>query len=64
MLNTEVDNSPGYSYSNRRSVGCEATSCTLPSARCQASLLAKRVLVFGPQVSLVPKRKPGSFELH
>jgi hypothetical protein len=40
MLNTGVNNSPGYSHNNRRSVGCKATSYTLPFARCQASLLA------------------------
>jgi hypothetical protein len=56
MLNTEVNNNPGYSHNNRHSVVCESTSYTLPFARCQASLLAKRVLVFGIRVAPVPKR--------
>jgi len=30
MLNTGVNNNPGYSYRNRCSVVCEATSYTLP----------------------------------
>ena len=46
----------GYSYSNRAFVICRVTSYTLPSARSQASLPAKRVLVFGIRVSPVPKR--------
>jgi hypothetical protein len=56
MITTGVDTCLGYSYGNRRPVVCEATGCTLPSARSQASLLAKRVLVFGIRVSPVPKR--------
>jgi len=56
MITTGVDTCLGYSYSNRRSVVCRATSYTLPSARSQASLLAKRVLVFGIRVSPVPKQ--------
>jgi len=56
MLNTGVNNCLGYSHNNRRSDVCKTASYTLPFARCQASLLAKRVVVFGIQVSLVSKR--------
>jgi hypothetical protein len=56
MLNTGVNNNPGYSHNNRRSAVSKATSYTLPFARCQASLLAKRVLVFGIRVAPVPRQ--------
>jgi hypothetical protein len=56
MLITVVNNNPGYSHNNRRSVVSKTTSYTLPFARFQASLPAKRVLVFGIRVAPVPKR--------
>jgi len=66
MLNTEVSNSPGYSYNNRRSIVCISKQELHTSflQRYQASPPAKRVLVFGIQVSLFPRREPYSFLLH
>jgi hypothetical protein len=58
MLNTEVNNNPGYSHNNRRSVGCKATSYTLPFCKKGAGQARQLnvCVVFGIQVSLVPKR--------
>lgn len=62
MITTGVITCLGYSYSNRHSVVCKATSthCLLQGLRQTGfeagRLLAKRVLVFGIRVSPVPKR--------
>ena len=58
MLTTGVINRQGYSYSNRRSVVCEATSYTLPFGKKGAGQARQLnvCVVFGIQVSLVPKR--------
>jgi hypothetical protein len=63
MLKTVVDNNPGYSYNNRRSDVCGASSRTLPFGKkgvrqaCQLNVW----LVVGVQVNLFPRRNGESF---